>query len=225
MAIAVSEPVAEISSTANVNSYATGSFTPTASSLLVIHGVIFGSADSIMTVSGGSLIWNTAYTTLRGAISPTEIYIVAYAQVGASPSSMTITMAVTDVGTGAQGAIFQYTGHDVTSPVRQVKESEAVSTNGSVTMDAAMVTTSGYSAMLEGRFTASNSVTEPSSWTETADTFISTPNRSMASAYRAGGETGSTITFTHASTNWVLTAIEINVASTLKRHFMLMGVG
>jgi hypothetical protein len=110
-------------------SYTTGSFTPPANSLLVLSlWMLNGPGDDVQggnTVSGGGLTWTRR--SLGGGQTTAPIYTGVgetwTAPVGASPSSMTITITPTNnavVGTDNSHLIFDldaYTDYKVSSPI------------------------------------------------------------------------------------------------------------
>jgi len=215
MAIAITEPVVEVADTSNATSYSTGAFTPTANSLIVIF-VFSVSTATNGGMSGGSLIWNQAFRMPNRANS--SICFCYWARVGASPSSMTPTFDCSDWGVagGCMMSTFQVTGHNVDIPIAQFATNVpgANSADPNVTFGNNMNTNNGYMAAIFSQ-AGTPTVTPPASWTETMDTSIVSPTIGMAAGFREGGETGATITFTAASQNWVMGAIEINAASVL----------
>jgi len=217
MAIAISEPVAEIFSTAN-SSQTTAAFTPADNSLLVVFA--WKSGTSVTPVaSGGGLTW-----TLRGTQSWTdESPAAGRASIYTAPvvtgASMQITVSSAgNEGSGAFIAVFQVTGHKVSDPVKQVDTggSSGASSTPTATMPASMSTDDGYMSAYVRNGGSDPGSTPPASWTETADGSTTVPDFQGSAAYRAGGESGTTITFTlPASKTWYIQAIEINIAGTV----------
>lgn len=146
MAISISEPVAEVSSNTDATSYATGSFTPAANSLLIAIVMATGT-NAAGSFAGGSLTWTEIGTVLY---SSNTCKGYAYrAQVGASPSSMTGTFDCTgDAATGCDIVMFQVTGHDTGTPIRQFlwAEDESVDVVGWTLSGGATLTTNAYIA-------------------------------------------------------------------------------
>lgn len=209
MAIGCSEPVAELASTSNATSYALGAFTPSANATLVVLVFATGTAAS-GSMSGGGLTW-TKKTDF--AYNTNDRCYVFWANTGASPGSTTITFDCTgDAATGCVMMVFQFTGSDVNraDPIRQFKTGTGTAANPSVTFDSAMDTLNGYCAGF-GIPRNPPTSTAPGSWTEIADTGYGTPTSGATGAYRAGGESGSTVTFTSASGNWGMVAVEVYV--------------
>jgi len=229
MAVAITEPVAEVASTANASTYASGSFTPTADSLLVV--IAFATSTNNGVITGGGLTWTNRFFDGSG----TSVALIATAQVGGAPGSMTVTFDCTgDAATGCAFTVFQVTGHNASVPLAQAStglSSFGTGATPAVTLAAARNTLNAYMA---GAFNVTNpaGIAQPSGWTETADTGYSTPTIGMETAFRAGGETSATITWGGVSASaGSAYAIEINEASlpaaptTVPNSLMLMGVG
>lgn len=230
MAIGASELVAEINSNADASTYAWGAITPTADSTLVALVFAAGTVAVSPTITGG-LTW--ALKTSVNYNTNNTAYLF-WANTGASPGSLTFTFDCTgDAATGCIGYMFQYTGSDVTTadPIRQFKTAAATGANPAATFDAAADTSNGVG----GGFGCSRNPptsTPPGSWTEIGDVGHTSPTHGATAAYRAGGETGTTMTFTSASTNWGEVIFEVYVAgagpvagSSNARQSMLMGMG
>lgn len=212
MAIAITEPIAELLSTTDAQAtYALSAFTPTANSILTVDVHVRGSL-SAGTVSGGGLTWTLLLKTDNSGAN--GFLATYYAVVGGSPVSTTITYTAADSSTTAcLMCAHQVTGHNVLNIFAQTKAAvQAADINPRVTLDRNMNTLNGYiSTWVVGRATPSS--TPPTGWTETVDGGVSTPTSGMASAHRAGGETGNTVTFTASSGTWVIHFYEINEAS------------
>lgn len=231
MAIGVTEAVAEVASTANATSYAMGAFTPAADSTLVVMVAGIATVAAAPTMTGGSLTWTLEVADLAVGGSVDSQYMF-WANTGASPGSTTITFDCTgDAATGCFMTCHQFTGSDVNaaSPIRQtvVSNSGGVAVaDPSATFASALLTGNGYCAMsvcARNPFVAA----PPSGWTEDADTGIATPDRGMTSAFRAGGETGTVITFTATSVVWAMMAAEVKEAGAVvaPKRMSLLGVG
>lgn len=224
MAIAITEPVAENVVTTNATSYSLGAFTPTANSLLVIGASLSGTLATLV-ISGGGLVWNHIITFIQ-----TDIFTIAWAQVGGSPASTTITATADTTATGGGVCAFQVTGHDITgiTPIKQAtkKSSTGSQINANILFDQAMDTNNGYIALWSGGLGGTSS-TPPTGWTETVDAAYTVPARNFAAAFRATGETASTVTFTNATTNWTCVGLEVFVAgaSPLRKGLASLGCG
>lgn len=221
MAIAITEPVAELIATTDASSYSLGAFTPTANSLLIVFASVPGTATS-QVITGGSLTWNI----LIGR--PANCFFCFWAQVGASPVSTTITTTPNTSGTGIGICVFQVTGHDTTgvSPFRQTRYNGNTGINAKATFESAANTNNGCVGAWGGGLAAGSS-TPPTGWTETSDGAFTVPTANFSSAFRNSGETGTTINFTSATTTWVCILVEIFVAgaSPLRRHLGTLGAG
>lgn len=208
-AIGVTEPVAEISSTANAASYAFGAFTPSAGSVLVMIVAVSGSVVTTATGTGG-LIWTQKCAV---TFNTTDRLFVLWAKVPTGTGSLTISIDVTgDNGTGAVGGMFQFTDVDLITrdPIRQCATNATTAANPVATFASSMITTNGYAA---GFGMPRNPPTSaaPASWTETYDAGQGTPAQGGSGGFRAGGETGTTVTFTSASAAYGIAAVEVFV--------------
>lgn len=204
--VSISEPTVEIASTSNATSYAMGAFTPTANAVLVVFVYASGTVAA-GTMTGGSLTWQRLSSTAYNAGADTAY--IFWAVAGASPASTTITFDCTgDAGTGAMLHVFQFTGVDTANPIRQWQVASGTAANPAVSLSMAMLTGNGYAAGF-GINRSSPTSTPPANWTETADTGYTSPTAGGTAAYRAGGETGSAVTFTAASGNWGGTFVEV----------------
>lgn len=219
MAVAVSEPVAEINSTSNAATYAWGAFTPTDNALLVALVFASGTVQNPASITGGTVGWNFGGRITYNTTSSAYWF---WARTGTGNGSQTFTFDCTgDNATGCLGAMFEITGCncDAINPIRQAKSSTATAANPSVTLDAACDTNNA----IIGGFSVPRSPptsTSPGSWTETADVGYSTPANGMAAAYRAGGETASTITFTSASAAYGMWVVEVWEATAGGENFV-----
>ena len=220
MPIAASRPVAGLSVTTNLSSYAMTAFTPTANSLLVVFVSAVGTVAAAPTMTGGSLTWTRELhlTSISGSVTTQAIF---WAKVGGSPVSTAPTFDCTgDAATGCSMTCIQFTGYDsnAANPIQQTKISAVLTngTNGTITFDAALNTLNGYAIALVGAFTTAGNVTPPASWTEADDGGVGSPGQSLCTAYRAGGETtAGPFTFTHASTTWLTFGCEVKVENTI----------
>ena len=206
MAIGVTEAVAEVADTSNATSYAFGAFTPTANSFLV---VILAALSTVIDngVSGGSLVWTRQYSLIT-----TNVIAIYTAPVGGSPGSTTITFDCTgDAAAGCSMTCHQFTGQNVGNEVSQVASS-TVGAGGTPTLvfGTALNTSNGYCAQLGNSDNPAN-VVHPASWTESADTGFNSPTTGLEAAFRAGGESGTTITWGGTTVSAARTVgIEVN---------------
>lgn len=205
--VAISEPVAELVSSTDTTSYAMTAYTPTANSIQVVYVFASGTVAA-GTMTGGSLTWIKAGSVAsNGGADTTYVF---YARVGASPASTAPTFDCTgDAATGVVLTAFQLTGVHWANPLRQLKTGAATAANPSVTMNIALKTGNGYTV---GAQVPRNpaTYTPPASWTEIADTGHTTPTKGAEAAFRAGGETGTTVTLTGASGAYGMIVAEWN---------------
>lgn len=226
-AIGVTEPTPEIAVTTNSATYAFAAFTPAANATVVIIAALTGTATTTATVTGG-LTWTQKCAV---TFNTTDRVYVMWANTGASPGSLTFTIDVTgDAATGAVMAMYQFTDSDqVTSdPLKQCATNAATAANPVATFGASMGTLNGYASAF-GLPRSPPTSAPPASWTETHDVGYATPTSGGAGGFRAGGETGTTVTFTSASAAYGIAAVEVYVTgagpvSTLKR-LSLLNVG
>jgi hypothetical protein len=206
-AIGVSEPVAEIASTSNSATYAFGAFTPSSNAVLVIIAAASGEAITTATVTGG-LTWKQKCAVTYNSTS--RAYAL-WAYTGSSPGSLTFTIDFgADSATGIVMSMYQFTGVQLgsTDPILQCATNATTAANPVATFASAMNTNNGYAAAF-GMGRNPPTSTPPASWTETHDTGYGTPTSGAAGAYRAGGETGTTVTFTSASADYGIIAVEV----------------
>jgi hypothetical protein len=209
--VAVSEPVVEFTGSQNQTTYPFGSFTPTANATLVIIAAATGTVDdgNITNTSGTALTWTRIGSRNYNTVD--TIYAWWARTPGSTAASVYTVDFTGDPATGCNAVIFQITGADQTTsnPVRQFIFNNATSTNATTgTLGSATLTGSALVAGWGGTL-AANSSTPPTSWTEIADVGYSTPTANGSGAYRAGGGTATSYSFTNASTPWGLAFVEI----------------
>lgn len=158
-----------------------GSFTPSANSLLVIAVTAIHDAGAginigdDLTISGGGLTF-----TKRVVVNDTTYWgsglVIFTAAVGASPSSMTLTL---DCGANNIYVyavhVVDYTGYDTGTPTGATASTASGATNGlgAITLSAAPAVDSEVFATLHGEsVNSSNSAAPGSGWTELYDSAI-----------------------------------------------------
>lgn len=202
MALSVVEAVAETASTSNAATYAGSAFTPAAGDRLLAFVTVSGNTAPASSMSGA---WT--WTPLqRITFNTTDSIHVFEARVTAGTSTTPTFATNNGNATGATINVHKWSGTNV-----QVKQSDAEARTGAnptITMPAALSTGNGYSAAF-GMPRNPPTSTPPASWTETADTGYNTPAAGFSAAFRNGGETGSTITFTSASAAYGIVAVEV----------------
>lgn len=185
-------------------SYTTGSFTPSANSLLTVivcaetnNGSSNISASLTITDSAG-LTW-TAITNVGNSTSWATGMRAWRAPVGASPSSMTVT-----VDCGANN-IYEYlvdaidfTGYDTSSPIGATATGGGSGSNGlgadgaaSITLSAAPASSSLVIGALGGDTSSAGGVTYGTGWTELYD--VRGPGEAFLQVQERTGSTSTTV--------------------------------
>ena len=185
-------------------SYTTGSFTPSANSLLTVivcaetnNGSSDISASLTITDSAG-LTW-TAITNVGNSTSWATGMRAWRAPVGASPSSMTVT-----VDCGANN-IYEYlvdaidsTGYDTSSPIGATATGGGSGSNGlgadgaaSITLSAAPASSSLVIGALGGDTSSTGGVTYGTGWTELYD--VRGPGEAFLQVQERTGSTSTTV--------------------------------
>lgn len=213
-AIAYSLPTAAVIVTTNAATYAFASFTPSGSAVLVIEACPTGSISStafIDSSAGASLTWTLKTSENNG----TDACYLFWAKTPASPSASTFRFNTNGANaTGMAMAIKEWTGSDVTTadPIRQAVANSGGSSTAPTWTVTAMSTNNGYASYFRST-TNPPAVTAPTSWTRDTNSGYATPTTGTSSASRAGGETGTTITWaTTSATAWRGLAYEVYVA-------------
>lgn len=219
MALGITEPVAEVVSTSNAATYNFGSFTPSTSKLLVVLAMCRGTVDAgaITNVSGTSLTWNKkSSATMNGGADTMYCF---WARTPGSTAASVYQVDVTgDNATGCIAYMFELTDAatavEVSDPIKQIKFNTGSSTNATTgSLSTSLDTLNLYCAAWWGALSSSNpaNVSTPpnGSWTEIGDNGFATPTTNGSGAYRAGGETASSLSFTNSSTTWGLVLVEV----------------
>lgn len=207
---------------------ASDSVSPSASSLLIGIG---GSKDNAaptphgtpVTVSG---LTNVGSWTERAGQSSAEesgSYAGLYAhtaQVTGAGGTGTITIAYTQGQSGLVGAWIEVTGHNLSSPIRQVAEGASTTATCASTFSLAPVSTS----LLVGGCVerdSNNTITVPTGWTK-LDELNSSSLCQMAVGYKLGsGATTNTWSGLGTTRNFSF-VLEIPLASASKRRRVFM---
>ncbi len=209
-AVSVAEAGTEVASSVDDTTYAMGAIaSPTADAVYV---VMVQAAQTVATgsMSGGGLTWNKITSVpWNGGVD--TIYAF-YAVTGSSPGSMTPTFDCT--GDGATGVVMSavaITGANVSNPIRQTGSNTGTTQDPVITFSQNLQTANAY--LYHVSTTRNPPGNSHGSFTEIADTGHTSPARGGAAAYKATGETGTTITATLASTTWGILGIEVCEAS------------
>lgn len=199
--------VASLASTLNVESYATvGSFTPTENSLLVAF-VNATSTASEGAMTGGGLTW-TRQTRLPYSVHSAYLFT---ALVGNAPADTHPTFDCTgDAATGCIIGVSEWTGVDLSNPIRQLAETanDVGVTSSTISFSMPVLNTNGYVAAL-GLPSGAPGITQPTDWELLTSQSIATPVHNQTTAFRIYGETGTDFTFTHNLALSALIGIEI----------------
>jgi hypothetical protein len=184
----------------NATSYASGSVSPAANSLLLVFvtDTIGVGAAPRSVPTGLSLTWQNLGYRIWGPDPGERMSGLWIAQCGASPGSGAITFTENDMGSGTTSSgtgwvVIQVTGHHVAEPIRQIQYPGT----GTTSNQAGWVATPSLSipllpaADVNSRAFAffvhpANEATTPrSGWTELSDTAGSSPNFAMESQWRS----------------------------------------
>jgi hypothetical protein len=206
---------AVLNATTNTASYDFASFTPSINSTLVVIAQVrtTTAAGSMVNVSGTSLTWTQKTTGTFNAGADTQ-YIYWANTPGSTAASVYRVSTTGDNGAGIQAALFTCTGSDIVTsdPIRQVNLASGTSTNPVTGTLTTLLTGNGYVASWMGNLTGCPVSTAPASgggWTEANDACFATPDSNGSAAYDSTGETGTSITFTAASSTWGLAFAEV----------------
>lgn len=192
MAIAFTEPTADVADTTDSNTYSMSAFTPTANALLTVFVATTGGTPN-GTMSGGGLTWTRETTFGYGSTDPGRCYLF-WAKTGGAPGSTTITFTDTAFAplTGCILTCLQWTGCDVTTatPIRQIVTGNGEDSSPSLTYSLALGTNNGYAICAAQNMNPFGG-TAPITWTETADNGYDDP---VTGGYTAAKATGLTTT-------------------------------
>jgi hypothetical protein len=173
--------IATTSNTSNLSSYVSGSFTPVNGDLLVCKVLVTDTLNNAptLTASANGITFSLVQSTVTDA-STGHVYIfIADQKVGASPSSMTVTINVTgDAGTGTVITVLAAVGmtNVGTAAVAQVAEQENRAASNTPTVTFASNITAGNPVII-GASANENPIaaTSPSGFTEDIDTGYANP--------------------------------------------------
>jgi hypothetical protein len=206
--------VAKVVSTSNNTTYALSSFTPSANSLFVIIAFVRGNtaAPTIVNTSGTAITWtNKASGLFNTSADGTHIF---WGRTGGSAAASVYTVTPSGNSSGCIAYCFQITGADQTTsdPLKQAVVNQASSTNPTSGTIPAIITSNAVLSAWAGALSSSTTPavsTPPTNWTELSEDGFATPTTNASSASRNSGETGTSITFTAATTPWGLAFVEV----------------
>lgn len=184
-------------STSNTNTYSTSNFAPATGDLLVAFVVASATvaAGSFSTTAGTTF---TKVTSEVKATSADTLYCFVANTAATSASQAASFTCTGDNATSCLISVFSITGMSRygLSAIRQFKgqSNQAASTTPAPVFDAAALTENPCLGFV-GNGTNTAGVTEPSSWTESADTGIGSPNTGSEVCFINSGFTGTTVTW------------------------------
>ena len=179
--------------TTNTTAYTTASFTPTANLLIVaFFDASRGSstAPDIPTLSGGSLSWSQVGDLTWTTTGTTRFRVTCFAaQVGGSPSSMTVTATYANALTGCQWSVFQVSGSDVANGVAQCFV-QAVASSANLTGTSISITLSSAGnannrAFLCVAHASNETYTIATNWSQIGAGGNNSPSTSIGSQWRS----------------------------------------
>lgn len=211
--------LASLADTNNVSSYATGSYTPTANSLVVAWVLSSkGSVPDLPTFSGNGLTWVQVATVTFNTIAAARSRLTLFRAMGASPSAGAGTA---DFGgasqTGCAISVFELAGVDTGGTNGSAAVVQSATNNGdavgSLTVTLAAFGSSNNGAAA-GFATSNNLATNPDTgWTEIHDLTYATPGRSLETQWRADNDTSAVGTPSAGTPDMGGIAIEIKAAT------------
>lgn len=186
----------------------TGSFTPTANAVLVVHvHGVNATAPGVPTISGGGLTY-TQVSSTSGTFNSTNRCATLTAPVGASPSAMTVDADWGAAITNGAIAVFEITGADTTTPVLTGTNAGGTGTSTTPASSAVPAITAGNVQIFTVASRAASVAPESGAWTELYD--AGPTSCRVAGYYNTAGDTTPTATTT--SSPWRVGAAEIAVA-------------
>lgn len=187
-------------STANANSYASGSFTPAANELLVVFVTASGTVEASPTVTDSQgLNFSLVTSGLYGTGSTMFCFVAVKL---AANSAMTVTFNCPN--DAATGAVVQVAGVSGMTRVGTgaIKQSQIVANHASGTpapVFSNSALTGNPTLGLVANSTNPATMTTPTNWTERNDTGYATPTTGAEYVSRDSGFTGTTVTWGSSS--------------------------
>jgi len=246
------EKLVQGTSTFGTTNLTTSSFTPDASTLLIVVAEVVEAGATAPTVSGGSLSWTEIATAYDSSFDPVAVngrIIAWWAAVGGSPSSMTVTVDASGTPSHvSHAAVFQVTGADNSSPIGGTATNTHLTDTQTMTLSATPAATSvvfEVSATIDEN--ATNNIGHAraaDSWIEILDFSNATEQMAMCVQIRYG-DTSTTVAWSDllegttvatddltasiafeikaGTTNVNLTAPKLSSASTLRTPTVSLG--
>lgn len=213
MAIAVAEPAVTYKDNADRSVYtSTNTWTPAANDVIVAFITATACTEAAPTLTSLSETW-TLQTSATFNSGASTVYCFTTAITGTPTLTTPVFTCTPTTATGCTMSFLTFTGAATSSFVVQTKiKNSTTGSNPTITFASNLNTNNGYGW---GVAVPANpaGVTEPGSWTETEDTGHTSPSTGIEVAYRAGGESGATITGTRSSINHGIIGIEIAVVA------------
>ena len=201
-------------STANANTYVTGSFSPSSGVELYVEVYASGTVDSGTSVTESAS--ETTFALIGTSVAATSVNtLYAYISVGktTSTTSRTVTFnCPNDAATGAVVAVYQIT--NMTALGLNGFVQEAVTNNAAASTTPApafssAVLTADPAIAFDGNATNPGGVTAPTSWHTTDSAGYATPTTGFSGSYINSGFTSSTVTWGSTSTAHGDMAVEL----------------
>lgn len=199
-----------------VGAYTTSSFTPPANSLLVVTGWMLSDTDirAGLSISGGGLTFTQRGPTLNpdnNAAAPgfTDEHQMWTAPVGASPSSMTVTITppATNTVQFVDVHIVAYSGYDTVTPIGATGSfggtgGIASGSSESLTLSGAPASSSYvFASMTAGANSAAGPITPGAGWTEIYDWVGANVNGLGFQSQERTASTSTTVSWANTDTN------------------------
>lgn len=190
-------------STANATSYVSGSFTPAVGDLLWVTVAAAGTTTAFptLTSSAGTTFRFIGVALVTASVDRLYTFLARTLVTSATPQTVTFD-CTGDAATGATiavASVSSMTRTADTGAVRQYKVASNVAAGTpAVTFDNSVLT-GNPTLVCVGNATNPAGLTEPTGWTEGADSGNITPTHGLEYAYRNSGFTGTTVTWGSAS--------------------------
>lgn len=216
MALTFTQLAAATANTTNQSTAYNGNAgTPLANDILVCIVMCSGNT-TVGTLSGGGWTWNllTSFTKLAGADIVSVWYAHATAATSTTPSYLPSAAA-----TGCIISCVRVTGQEGTNLayVRQIaiNNTEATTTNPTVTFGAAPLTNNGILGFALSNTSNNARWTQPTGFTQISQVAYATPNNAFQTVSRGSGQTAATLTWTNGQNDiWATWAVEFYTSGT-----------
>lgn len=201
---------AETPSTSNAQTYASGSYTPTANTGLIACCAGSGTVTSAALGSGNGLTWTREGDQARGTAAIVHMFS---ALTGASPTTtgFTIDYTAADPGTGAGITVVECSGIDLTDfVVNMAKNTGGTAGTPSVTFSPGTAPDCAIIAMAIDVTVNPAAITPPANYVETTDSGWATPATGWEVAWHVSPGSITTLTWGSATAGaWAAMALEL----------------